>query len=317
MKNNQALTPLKQALNGIVGNTLKIVLGISLLLSTVLIAGCDSLSNKPKWVVDPAAYVNPFIGTEGEPQITSAANTVPGAVMPYGMLNFGPENAFSDEMVEHRRYKMIKGQNVRIPVSPGGYNYAASRVKGFSLTRLSGTGCLGASGDVPFLPFTKEITLSPDNDLLDAYYSVGYSHEYEQAKPGYYQVKLDNGVNVELAATDCSGISRFTFPKDKPARLLVRTSYSQLGSGAASTKIDIEKGEIFGSVTSGNFCGYLGEYNRRDYYTLYFVAKLDVSIIETGAWIDTVIYPGKPLQMEICPMGKLESQSWVMDQEFG
>jgi len=239
-----------------------------------------------QWVKDPASFVNPFIGTEGERSITDAANTVPGAVMPFGMLSFGPETTFSEDLKEHRRYKMAKEENLRLPVSPGGYNYSANRVRGFSLTRLSGTGCLGASGDIPFLPFTKEIKHSPDNDPMDEYYSVGFNHNEEQAKPGYYQVKLSNDVNVELTATDRTGIARFQYPENSPAKLLVRTSYSQLGSGNAYTKIDKEKGEITGHVISGNFCGYLGEYNRRDYYTLYFIAKFDKDIIETGSWED-------------------------------
>ena len=258
--------------------------------TTILfLSGC---SNEPEWVDDPAAFVNPFIGTEGERSMTDAANTVPGAVRPFGMLSFGPETTFSEDMEGHRRYKMVKDDNMRLPVSPGGYNYAASRIRGFSLTRLSGTGCLGASGDIPFLPFTKEIKHSPDNDPIDQYYSAGFSHENEQASPGYYQVGLSNGVNVELTATNRTGIARFQYPKEKPARLLVRTSYSQLGSGNAFTHIDKEKGEIYGQVISGNFCGYLGEQNRRDYYTLYFIAKLDKEIIETGSWQDGEVFPG-------------------------
>ncbi|MEP3390705.1 MAG: GH92 family glycosyl hydrolase [Reichenbachiella sp.] len=253
----------------------------------VYLVSCD----ESKWVSDPASYVNPFIGTAGERSITDAANTVPGAVMPFGMLSFGPENSFSEDMKEHRRYKMVKESNLRLPISPGGYNYAASRVKGFSLTRLSGTGCIGASGDIPILPFTKSMLHSPDVDTMDAYYSAGYSHENEKAKPGYYQVGLDNGVNVELTATERSGMARFSYPEDQPATLLFRTSYSQLGSGNASTQIDVETNEVSGSVTSGNFCGYLGDYNQRDYYTLYFVAQLDADIVEYGGWENENMLP--------------------------
>lgn len=245
---------------------------------------CLLACSQPKWVADPASYVNPFIGTAGERNITDAANTVPGAVLPFGMLSFGPENAFSEDMKDHRRYKMVKESNRRIPISPGGYNYAASRVKGFSLTRLSGTGCIGASGDIPILPFTKPMLHSPDVDSMDAYYSAGYTHENETARPGYYQVGLDNGVNVELTATERSGLARFSYPEDQPATLLFRTSYSQLGSGNATTQVNIKSNEVTGSVTSGNFCGYLGEYNRRDYYTLYFVAQLDADIVASGGW---------------------------------
>lgn len=255
----------------------------------LLVTGCD---NPPQWVADPASYVDPFIGTAGEGFYRRAANTVPGAVVPFGMLNFSPEHAFTEEMLTQGRVKRVASEGLRMPVSPGGYNYAATRIKGFSLTRLSGTGCLGASGDIPILPFTGEIKHSPDNDPMDRYYSVGFSHDREQAKPGYYRVKMDNGIQVELTATDRSGFARFTYPPGKPALLLVRTSYSQLGSGDAFTMVDVQKGEITGYVTSGNFCGYLGPYNRRDYYTLYFVVQLDQSIKESGGWIDEKLIPG-------------------------
>ena len=240
------------------------------------------------WVSNPVDFVNPFIGTQGVYNHRQAANVVPGAVLPHGMFNFGPEHAYTQDLLDESEgiAKKTLQDKVRIPVSPGGYNYGASRIKGFSFTRLSGTGCLGASGDIPVLPFTKSIAHSPDTDLLDAYYSAGFSHDDETAIPGYYQVKMDNGVNVELTATTRSGMAKFTYDDVSKAKLLFRTAYSQLGSGDAKTKVDIEKSEITGSVTSGNFCGYLGEYNRRDYYTLHFVAKLDVNIKSSGGWQD-------------------------------
>jgi predicted alpha-1,2-mannosidase len=248
----------------------------------------ESTKNQVNWVTNPVDFVNPFIGTEGVYNHRQAANVVPGAVLPHGMFNFGPEHAYTQDLLDESEgiAKKTLQDKVRIPVSPGGYNYGASRIKGFSFTRLSGTGCLGASGDIPVLPFTKSIAHSPDTDLLDAYYSAGFSHNNETAIPGYYQVKMDNGVNVELAATTRTGIAKFTYDDVSKAKLLFRTAYSQLGSGAATTKVSIEKGEITGSVTSGNFCGYLGEYNRRDYYTLHFVAKLDVNIKSSGGWQD-------------------------------
>jgi len=243
------------------------------------------------WIKDPASLVNPFIGTEGVYNHRQAANVVPGAVLPHGMFNFGPEHAYTKDLLAESELiaKRILEDNGRLPVSPGGYNYGASRIKGFSFTRLSGTGCLGASGDIPVLPFVGDIKHSPDTDKLNAYYSAGFSHDDETAIPGYYQVKMDNGVNVELTATTRSGIAQFTFDENvnsQQAKLLFRSSYSQLGSGDAYTKVDSEKGEISGYVTSGNFCGYLGEYNRRDYYTLHFVAKLDVDITGSGSWHD-------------------------------
>ncbi|MFT4929803.1 MAG: putative alpha-1,2-mannosidase, partial [Phenylobacterium sp.] len=263
--------------------------------STVIATTAQQLNQakQTQWVQNPAAYVNPFIGTEGVYNHRQAANVVPGAVIPHGMFNFGPEHAYTKDLLSESEgmSKRVIDDEGRVPVAPGGYNYAASRIKGFSFTRLSGTGCLGASGDIPVLPFTNAITHSPDTDKLDAYYSAGFSHDNETAIPGYYQVKMDNGVNVELSATARSGIARFTYDNPEQAKLLFRTAYSQLGSGNASTKVDIEKGEITGSVTSGNFCGYLGEYNRRDYYTLHFVAKLNTEITGSGSWQDDKVMP--------------------------
>jgi len=273
---------------------------ISCLLTIGLsISGCNKLESnsadknktsesKAQWVENPVDYVNPFIGTEGVYNHRQASNVVPGAVVPHGMFNFGPEHAYTEDLLKEseRMSKQVLDEKGRIPVGPGGYNYGASRIKGFSFTRLSGTGCLGASGDIPVLPFTSPIKHSPDTDMLDAYYSAGFSHQEETASPGYYQVKMDNGVNVELSATTRTGIARFTFDSPEQAKLLFRSSYSQLGSGDATTQIDKDKGEITGSVTSGNFCGYLGEFNRRDYYTLHFVAQLNVPIASTGSWQD-------------------------------
>ena len=267
------------------------------LVSTISLLGCNGqestpvkheTKNQPTWVTSPVNYVDPFIGTEGVYNHRQAANVVPGAVLPYGMFNFGPEHAYTEDLLaqSERMQRLVYDENGRVPVSPGGYNYQASRIKGFSFTRLSGTGCLGASGDIPVLPFTKTIKHSPDTDKLNAYYSAGYSHDNETATPGYYQVKMDNGVDVELTTTLRSGMAKFTYDDVENAKLLFRTSYSQLGSGAAFTEVNAEANEITGYVTSGNFCGYLGEFNQRDYYTLYFVAELDTEITGYGGWQD-------------------------------
>lgn len=217
------------------------------------------------YVSEYAAHVDPFIGTMNK------GNTYPGAVMPFGMLAFSPENSAGD---------------TTRTAAPGGYHYNAMKIRGFSLTRLSGTGCRGASGDIPFMPYTEPMTIAPTMDAKDKVYASQFSHINEAATPGYYRVQMENDVNVELSATLRSGIARFTYPEGNDNKMLIRTSHSQLGSGDAYTRVDAEKRQISGSVTSGNFCGYLDEVNRRDYYTLYFVAEFDTDFKETGAWED-------------------------------
>src|SRR4051812_7733994 len=77
---------------------------------------------------DLARWVNPLIGT-------SHGETWPGADLPFGMVQWSPENT--------------RGQQMRT-ARPGGYAWDAPRIRGFALTHMSGTGCAGAYGDIPF-----------------------------------------------------------------------------------------------------------------------------------------------------------------------
>ncbi len=222
---------------------------------------------------DLASEVNPFIGT------TNGGNTYPGATLPFGMVAFSPEET------------PLPGRNYPI-AAPGGYEWRANGIKGFSLTHLSGTGCTGASGDVPIMPVTKDVELSPSADDSFAMYASLFTHEKEEPSPGAYKVALTNGVTAELSATLRTGIARFAWPRDKPANLLFRTSDSEIGSSDASVNVDPARHEITGSVTSGNFCGYLSPDRRESYYTLYFVAELDRPFAAGGSWQDLKVSKG-------------------------
>ncbi|MDR3700777.1 MAG: hypothetical protein P4L56_14125 [Candidatus Sulfopaludibacter sp.] len=186
------------------------------------------------YVTDPATMVNPFIGT------ANGGNTFPGAVAPFGMVAWSPEEVSANP------------QRPNPVAAPGGYQYDAKTIRGFSLTHLSGTGCAGASGDIPFMPVTMAADRSPS---VDPTYNSTFSHDNESAYAGLYNVKLDNGAAVELTATGRTGFGRFTFPSDHPAAMLIRASDSETGSSEAAVTIDKSKQIVTGSVTSGNFCG--------------------------------------------------------------
>ncbi|WP_257450078.1 GH92 family glycosyl hydrolase [Archangium lipolyticum] len=222
---------------------------------------------------EPAAHVNPFIGT------TNGGNVFPGAVLPFGMAAFSPEQT------------PLPGR--RFPIAaPGGYEWRSIGIKGFSLTHVSGTGCTGASGDIPLMPITTEVSTSPALDYAFTAYSSLFSHADEEASPGYYAVKLGNGVKAELSATLRTAAGRFTYPPDRPAHLLIRTSDSQIGSSDAQVKVDPEHRTVSGQVTSGNFCGYLAPDRHESYYTLYFVAEFDQPFTAGGTWVDGELKPG-------------------------
>lgn len=223
-------------------------------------------------VAGPADEVNPFIGS------TNGGNTFPGAVLPFGMVAFSPEAT----PLPGRRFPMA---------APGGYEWRANGIKGFALTHLSGTGCLGASGDVPIMPVTTDVEYSPATAPFTVF-SSSFSHAKESTTPGFYSVALDNGVTAALTATLRTGLARFSYPKERAANLLFRTSDSEVGSSDASISVDPAKGEVTGSVTSGNFCGYLAEDRRESYYTLYFVAKFDTPFTAGGGWQNGTLTKG-------------------------
>ncbi|GAA2899507.1 GH92 family glycosyl hydrolase [Streptomyces mexicanus] len=222
-------------------------------------------------VKDPASYVDPLIGT------ANAGNTYPGAVQPFGMLAWSPQNS--------------RGNQVSTP-APGGYQYNATKIRGFSLTHLNGVGCSGANGDIPIMPYVGDVDSSPTADTTDAKYADTFSHANETASAGYYKVRLDSGASAELTATPRTGSGRFGFPADKPASLLLRTSNSESGSTAASVEVNAAARTVTGSVSAGNFCGPQSANNRKDLYTLYFTAHFDTPFAKVGTWTDGTLHPG-------------------------
>ncbi len=144
-----------------------------------------SSCSKEKSAVDS---VDPFIGTAG------TGHTFPGACVPFGMIQLSPDTKTTGW--EHC----------------SGYHSDDSTIQGFSHTHLSGTGC-GDLGDILFTPF-----LEGKNDSL---IEQSFLHENEKAGAGFYSVKFDNGIEVELTATERCGIHRYSFPDEKENLVLI------------------------------------------------------------------------------------------------
>lgn len=218
---------------------------------------------------DPVALVDPLIGS------SNGGNTYPGAVRPFGMLSFSPTSTAGDQTNT---------------AASNGYSYDTTRLRGFSLTHVNGAGCHpGAAGDVPIFPHTGEMTGSPTADVTDATYASNFSHDDELAEPGRYRLGLANGAEVDTAVTTRASVSDLTFPADKPANLLFRTSNSLNGSETAVTRIDEAKRTVSGSVLTGAFCGRRGNgggSNKRSYYRLYFTAQFDRGFSGHGTWVN-------------------------------
>ncbi|MEV4707075.1 GH92 family glycosyl hydrolase [Actinoplanes sp. NPDC049316] len=229
-------------------------------------------------VADPAAYVDPFIGS------SRGGNTWPGATRPFGMIAWSPTSTTGDQTSTG---------------AANGYEYNVTKVRGFSLTHVNGAGCNpGAAGDVPIMPYVGDVDTSPTADTRDAKYAATFSHANESASPGRYTVTLDSGARTDLAVSTRAGIGDFSFPAGAAANLLFRTSNSLNGSEDAEISIDAAARTVNGSVLTGGFCGRRGNGggasnpNRRSYYRLYFSAVFDRDFARTGTWKDSSITPG-------------------------
>ena len=163
---------------------------IPLLYFLFIIYSCQSENQEEMTPVfsteDLTQFVNPFIGTGGH------GHTFPGATLPFGMVQLSPDTR-------------LDGWD-----GCGGYHYSDSVIYGFSHTHLSGTG-VSDYGDILMMP-TDAVIFNNGADRKRGY-SSSFSHENEEAKAGYYQVKLDDtDIEVELTTTLRAGIHRYHFP---------------------------------------------------------------------------------------------------------
>ena len=146
---------------------------VNLLAAFILSVNCISAQNLTRWV-------NPFIGT-GAVQSSLSGNNYPGATVPFGMVQLSPDTREAPDWAQ-----------------ASGYDYNDSIIYGFSHTRLSGT---GASDFIDILRFP---TISDKRKST-------FTHQHEQARPGYYQVLLkDEKIQAELTASVHVGVHRYT-----------------------------------------------------------------------------------------------------------
>lgn len=176
------------------------------LLSTLLLTSCTT---QPVQKEDLTVWVDPFIGSGALDSLSLPSNTFPGATVPFGMVQLSPDT--QDDIMN----------------TCSGYQWKDSQIYGFSHTHLSGTG-IADLFDILLLPFKggKDSIVTRLGAGEESRLYATFSHEHEQASPGYYRVLLDNGVNVELTATRNVGLHRYQYPSSEVPRLLVDLGHS-------------------------------------------------------------------------------------------
>lgn len=192
-------------------------LGIFLVV-VIFFLSCNNRNNHTDSVIDDlTAYVDPFIGT-GE-----HGHTFPGATRPFGMVQLSPING-----------------------TPGwdwvsGYHYSDSIIVGFGHLHLSGTG-IGDLLDLMVMPANKKHDLTVEAEDRDKIpYRSRYSHENETAKPGYYQVYLEDvDINAEFTTTLRTGYHKYTFGEESDQSLIMDLGFALNWDEPIQTSIVIE-----------------------------------------------------------------------------
>jgi predicted alpha-1,2-mannosidase len=191
-------------------------------------------------------FVNPFIGTGGH------GHTYPGATVPFGMVQLSPDNGTSG-------WDWCSG-----------YNYSDTVIAGFSHTHLSGTG-IGDLCDISMMPvFNKKA------DTINAVYA--FSHANEKASPGFYTVKLNNGISVKLTASKHTGIQQYQYPKNVQQQVKLDLGWAINWDATKETNLN--------KVNDSTFTGYRFSTGWAKKQKVYFVIQFSKKVIR----LDTLRY---------------------------
>lgn len=211
--------------------------------------------------------VDPLVGSR------NGGNTTPGAQVPFGFISFGPDTTLENE-----------GH------ATSGYNPDGDII-GFSYTHESGTGGPSKYGNFRVTPTVGP--LSPRN--------LNFPWKDERAEPGYYALTLGRPgqqIRAELTASRLVGYSRYTFPANTQANLLLDVSSRIRMNAGESAVSSLPQSATGGSVTvtdarhAEGFIQIIGGWNPAP-YTIYFAAELSRNASQTGTWDQDKAYPGR------------------------
>ena len=245
--------------------TLRSALVVLLLLVSVPVAagapgaaGASGAAGEPGAAADPglASLVDPFVGSAGSPPWFSG-NTTPSAARPFGMLQWGPDTT-SDPVLG------------RPSGTASGYSAGDDHLRGFSPLHLSGAGC-PAFGDVPVLPVSGALPEDPGSA------TATLDHADESAGPGWYRVRLADGLSVSLAAGVRTGVATFRFPTGPQGRLVIKADGGLAGTPRSRLSFP-SRSEVAVSSTGAGFCGSPGRYR------VHVLLRFDRPAARHGTW---------------------------------
>lgn len=226
----------------------------------------ESPSGPPYW-----PYVNPFVGTGGE--LANVGSALPGATAPFGLVKVSPDTrtAYGASQFQHC----------------AGYHYEDDLIAAFTHNHLHGTGApdYGNIGLMPLGELTREKTLPFGM-------TAPFTHEGEEASPGYYAVTLlDPAVRVELTATTRCAHHRYTWIGATERGILALDPTTKLLSGhslGGEVGFGPDRRTIEGwNHATGDFSGRYGG------FPIFFTISLDREPVSFGTWLDGNLEEGR------------------------
>ncbi len=214
---------------------------------------------------DYTSYVDPFVSTAGDD-----GNDLPGAQAPNGIAKVNPLTT------PNRNHS--------------GYDYTEDQIAGFTQTNLDGVGGTGGGGDILVVPTQVRYSARPST----ASYAHAFSHDDEEAAPGYYRVALADitgtdgavsttgaTIDAEMTATTRTAVHRYAFPEGANPSLVVDLANNF--TGRTSSSVDVGslpdgRASLSGTV-AGSFNGYP--------YQLSYYAETTQPVTGVQTWTDS------------------------------
>lgn len=197
--------------------------------------------------IDPLQYVDQLIGSR------NGGNIFAGATIPYGLAK-----AVAD---------------TSSPSNQGGFTLDGYPITGFSVLHDSGTGGSPSLGNFPLFPYSS----CPGDDVNGCGFPKktrvnygAFDDSTVQARPGYFGITLNTGIEAEMTATHHTALFRFTFPETdgegNASRPLILQDLSDMQDSRqdnGTVAVDPETGRITGSAR------FQSSFSR-GYYSAYF-----------------------------------------------
>ncbi|KAJ5902241.1 hypothetical protein N7495_002769 [Penicillium taxi] len=210
-------------------------------------------------VADDLKYVDPLIGS------TSGGNVFAGASLPYGLA---------------KPVADVDGLNT------GGFSTDGSNVTGFSHMHDSGTGGNPSMGQFPIFPQYCADNAIDNCKFTKTARATHYVNESVTARPGYFNIELQNGILAEMTASRRTALYRFAFPETKTGdgeamNPVILLDLTDLWDSRQNGSIDIdESGRMVGNAT---FLPSFGAGSYRAYFCADFVGA---KIRDSGVWVN-------------------------------